>query len=113
MRAALRIALAGSVVFLALAGCRTRPATSTAVIGPGADAPRAEQEAALRKLTDYSLGGRVAVAANGQGFSGSLRYQQRAQRAEMSLDGPMGIGGLRVRLDGDDLNVSTSRGDNL
>lgn len=111
-RAALRSALAGSVVLLALAGCQTHPRVAP-VIGPGADAPWPEQEAALRKVADYTLSGRVAVAANGQGFSGSLHYQQRAQRSEMSLDGPMGIGGMRVRVDGDDINISTSRGENL
>jgi outer membrane lipoprotein LolB len=99
-------------VLLALAGCQTRPPVTT-VIGPGADAPWPEQEAALKKVTGYTLNGRVAVAANGQGFSGSLHYQQRAQRSEMSLDGPMGIGGMRVRVDGDDINISTSRGEKL
>ncbi len=111
-RSALRVALAGSVVLLALAGCRTRPPTTT-VFGPGADAAWSEQYAALRQLDGYSLNGRVAVAAKGQGFSGSLRYQQQAQRSEMSLDGPMGIGGVRVLLDGEDINISTSRGETL
>jgi outer membrane lipoprotein LolB len=109
---ALRIALAGSVVLLALAGCRTAP-PAAAVIGPGADAPWPEQNAALRKLDRYSLSGRVAVAANGQGFSGSLRYQQQEQRAQLSLDGPMGIGGMRVSLDGENVSITTSRGENL
>ena len=60
MHSALRVALAGSVVLLALAGCRTVP-PATAVIGPGADAPWAEQRAALEKLDHYALTGRVAM----------------------------------------------------
>ena len=94
-----------------LAGCRTAP--PPAVIGPGADAPWPEQRAALEKLDRYGLNGRVAVAANGQGFSASLRYQQLPRGSNLALDGPLGIGGLRVVLDGDDLEIATSRGEKL
>jgi outer membrane lipoprotein LolB len=55
----------------------------------------------------------VAVAANGQGFSASLRYQQLAQRSDLALDGPLGIGGLRIALEGENLNIATSRGEAL
>ncbi len=94
-----------------LAGCQTVP--PRAVIGPGADAPWPEQRAALEKLDRYGLNGRVAVAANGQGFSASLRYQQLPRSSNLSLDGPLGIGGLRVALDGQDLEIATSRGEKL
>src|SRR5689334_14195504 len=93
-----------------LTGCRTAP---PAIPGPGADAPWAEQRGALEKLDRCRLNGRVAVAANGQGFSASLRYEQLPRGSTLSLDGPLGIGGLRVVLDGDALNVATSRGEKL
>lgn len=93
------------------AGCRTVP--PGAVLGPGADAPWPEQRAALERLERYNLNGRVAVAANGQGFSASLRYQQLPRGSNLALDGPLGIGGLRVILDGEDLEVETSRGEKL
>jgi len=112
MRTAVRAATAAGIVLLALAGCRTRPPVTT-VIGPGADAPWPEQQAALEKLDAYSLNGRVAVAANGQGFSGALRFRQQAQRSEMSLDGPMGIGGMRVHVDGEEIGITSSRGEKL
>jgi outer membrane lipoprotein LolB len=102
------------VVLLGLAvltGCRTVPPQT--VMGPGADAPWPEQRAALQKLDRYGLNGRVAVAANGQGFSASLRYAQRSRASELSLDGPLGIGGLRIEFEGDDLEVATSRGEKL
>ena len=94
-----------------LAGCRSVPPRT--VVGPGADAPWPEQRAALEKLDRYGLNGRVAVAANGQGFSASLRYQQLPRGSNLALDGPLGIGGLRIVLEGDDVEIATSRGEKL
>jgi outer membrane lipoprotein LolB len=107
-----RVTLCGLVLSLAMqAGCRTAPPKT--VLGPGADAPWPAQRAALEQLDRYGLNGRVAVAANGQGFSASLRYAQLARGSQFSLDGPLGIGGLRVELEGDDLEIATSRGQTL
>lgn len=107
-----RAALGAVLVALgSLAGCRTAP--PGAVVGPGAYAPWPEQRAALEKLDRYGLNGRVAVAANGQGFSASLRYQQLPRSSNLALDGPLGIGGLRVDLEGEDLAIATSRGEKL
>jgi outer membrane lipoprotein LolB len=107
-----RVALGAGLVALGLlAGCRTAPPAT--IVGPGADAPWPEQRAALEKLERYSLNGRVAVAANGQGFSASLRYQQLPRSSNLALDGPLGIGGLRVVLEGEDLEIATSRGEKL
>jgi outer membrane lipoprotein LolB len=99
------------LVAAVLASCRTVPPRS--VSGPGADAPWPQQRAALDKLDRYALNGRVAVAANGQGFSASLRYTQAADRTQFSLEGPLGIGGLRVDAQGERLQVATSRGEKL
>jgi outer membrane lipoprotein LolB len=107
-----RVALGVVLVALgSLAGCRTAPPRT--VVGPGADAPWPEQRAALEKLDRYGLDGRVAVAANGQGFSATLRYQQMPHASNLALDGPMGIGGMRVDLEGEGLKIATSRGEKL
>jgi outer membrane lipoprotein LolB len=98
-------------VLLLSAGCRTLP--PSAEVGPGADAPWPVQRAALEKLDRYGLNGRVAVAAQGQGFTASLRYSQQPRRSDLSLDGPLGIGGLRVAIEGDDIEIATSRGEKL
>ena len=108
-RAALGVAVIAALGLAA--GCRTLPPAP--ILGPGPDAPWPEQRAALEKLDRYALNGRVAVAANGQGFSASLRYEQLPRRSNLALDGPFGIGGLRVVLDGDDLQIATSRGEKL
>lgn len=110
-----RVATAGIAVTVAamalLSGCRTIPPQP--VLGPGADAPWATQRAGLEKLDRFGLTGRVAVAANGQGFSANLRYERQPERADLALDGPMGIGGVRVAIAGDDLRIETSSGKQL
>ena len=110
-RLAQRRTLLAGVVLLALAGCRTVPPAP--ILGPGAEAPWPLQRTALEEVDRYSLNGRVAVAAKGEGFSGALRYQQQARRADLAIDGPLGMGGLRVIMDGDAVNISTSGGDSL
>jgi len=100
-----------AAVLLLSAGCKTVPPAP--VIGPGAGAPWPEQRAALQKLDRYALNGRVAVAAQGQGFSASLRFEQEPRRSNLALDGPLGIGGLRVELEGEGVKITTSRGEQL
>jgi len=105
-----RLALLAGVGLLALAGCRTTQVPAP-IIGPGPGAPWAEQRDVLGRVDHYTLGGRVAVAANGQGFSGALRYQQQAGRADLAIDGPLGMGGVRVSLEGEQVSISNSRGE--
>jgi len=109
--ARVRPAMAAAAVLLFIAGCKSLP--PAVVAGPGADAPWPEQRAALERLDRYGLNGRVAVAAQGQGFSASLRYQQEPRRSNLALDGPLGIGGVRVELEDDDISIETSRGEQL
>jgi outer membrane lipoprotein LolB len=107
----MRARLALAALVLAAAGCRTLPpAPGPVIVGPGADAPSAVQRELLGKLDRYSLNGRVAVAANGQGFTAALRYQQLPEGSNLALDGPLGIGGLRLAYSGDDLRVKNSKG---
>lgn len=107
------LALATLVAFAFLAGCKTAPPASTTILGPGADAPWAAQREALQKVDRYSLAGKAAVAANGQGFSASLRYDQQPKRADLALDGPLGIGGLRILLAGERMEITNSKGEAL
>src|SRR3954462_13597364 len=105
-----RLAVACGCVVLALAGCKTAPLPAPAVPGPGADAPWKLQREQLGKLDRYALEGRVAVAANRQGFTASLRYRQHPEGSDLALDGPLGIGGLRIAYSADELRMTTSKG---
>jgi outer membrane lipoprotein LolB len=101
------VMLAG--VFL-LTACQTTPTRPTA---PGAvqgwDARRAE----LQQRDKFGLNGRVAVAAAGQGFNARLHWEQVGTKANLALDGPLGVGGVRVSSDGAQLSVQNSKGERL
>jgi outer membrane lipoprotein LolB len=107
----MRVRLALAALVLAAAGCRTvPPPNAPLIVGPGADAPWAVQRDLLGKLARYSLNGRIAVAANGQGFTAGLRYQQLPEGSNLALDGPLGIGGLRIAYSGENLRMTNSKG---
>lgn len=54
------------------------------------------RRAALQSWREFESYGRVAVASDGEGFSGSWRWAQRAERASLQLNGPLGVGGLQL-----------------
>jgi outer membrane lipoprotein LolB len=67
----------------------------------------------LQARDRFELKGRVAVAANGEGFNARLRWTQNGKQTRMSLDGPLGAGGVQVTSDGSAVSVVTSRGEHL
>jgi outer membrane lipoprotein LolB len=101
-RARLAAVLAALAVF---AGCRSVPPPK-----PIAASPWPERRAQLQALDTFEIRGRVAVAAGSEGFSARLTWDQAGPRSSIALDGPLGVGGLRVVADGNELNVTTSRG---
>jgi outer membrane lipoprotein LolB len=105
-----RRARLAAVVFalVVFAGCRTAPPPK-----PVAALPWPERRAQLQALDTFEIKGRVAVAAGSEGFSARLTWDQAGPRSSVALDGPLGVGGLRVVADGNDLNVTTSRGVHL
>ena len=114
MRPHSRPATAGSLVWLLvigalLGGCVAEPRRASAVLSI-VDGSWPERRASLQELAQFSLSGRIAVAAAEQGFSGHLRYGLARQRSDLMIDGPMGIGGLHIGWDGEAIEVVTSRG---
>jgi outer membrane lipoprotein LolB len=71
------------------------------------------RRATLQSRDKFDLSGRIAVAAAEEGFSARLRWQQKGQRSQLALDGPLGVGGVRITADGDTLNVVNSKGQQL
>jgi outer membrane lipoprotein LolB len=90
-----------------LAGCVTR--VERLPVGTSWEARRA----ALQQRERFDFKGRVAVAAGQEGFNARLRWLQDGGRTRLSLDGPLGVGGAEVSLDGSSLSVTTSRGQRL
>jgi outer membrane lipoprotein LolB len=79
-----------------LAACAPR-----SLVVPATDWPA--RRAALQSLPAWSLSGRVAVAAAGEGFSAHLDWAQHESRSSIDLVGPFGAGALHVELTDDEI----------
>jgi len=101
-----RAASATLVLALLLAGCRTLP-------GPSPGASWQARRAALQARDHFQIKGRIAIAAGQEGFTASLRWVQSGKKSDVALDGPLGVGGVRVMTDGTTLSVVNSRGERL
>jgi outer membrane lipoprotein LolB len=97
----------GAALLAVLAGCRTLPPAPPA--GESWELRRPQ----LQSLEHFALRGRVAVAAGGEGFNAGLRWTQEGNRSEVTLEGPLGVGGAQLTASGDDLTVVTSRGERI
>ncbi len=96
------------VVSVLVAGCRTVPQRPAP--------PNQSWEARRTQLQGedhFQLKGRVAVATGNEGFNARLRWSQSGAQTHMSLDGPLGAGGVQVSADGSALSIVTSRGERL
>jgi outer membrane lipoprotein LolB len=103
-RSALLAVLALAAV---LCGCRTVP-------GPPVAAQSWEaRRAALQGRDHFQIKGRVAVAAGQEGFTASVRWAQNGTQSQLALDGPLGVGGLRVTADGTTLILVNAHGERL
>lgn len=98
--------LAAAILLAALiAGCRTAPP----VVATDWPADRAARQA----LANWELSGRAAVATQDEGYNAGLRWMQQGNVSEAHLKGALGVGGIRVRAEGDALEVETSKGERL
>ena len=110
---ALRAALL-ALLATAFAGCASLGTPSAASLPAPTVAPDwPARRAWLQRDAMFDLRGRVAVAAGEEGFSAGLRWNQRDAEARIELDGPFGVGGLRLLARGDALELTTARGERL
>jgi outer membrane lipoprotein LolB len=82
---------------------------ATTAVEPGAGARVADPG----MLTQWTAKGRIALVAQGRGGNGSFVWQQRSERTELMVRGPLGAGGLQVITDGELLELSDSSGQPL
>ena len=90
------IALAAT---LALVGCAGVPRAPAVGVPP--------DPASLRQ---WSVSGRLAVAADGQGGSGAFVWQQDGGTTRLDLRGPLGVGALRIVATAESLSLADGAG---
>src|SRR5450432_4257366 len=95
------------LVLLALAGCHTLPPATQV------SAPWDVRRPGLQALQHFAVKGRVAVATGTTGFNANLRWTQDVQNAHLTLEGPLGVGGVQVNSSGDALEVVNSHGEHI
>jgi outer membrane lipoprotein LolB len=95
------------VSLLALgAGCATAP-----------EQPGVPANVDLAQLDSWQARGRLGVSGPETGGSGSFDWEQRGDRTELQIRGPVGVGSVRLQLRGDpaspDLKLETGDGRKL
>jgi outer membrane lipoprotein LolB len=93
---------AAVLLLAALGGCAVAPV-----------APPPHVPADPSAYSAWTATGRLALAANGEGGSGSFTWEQQADATTISLRGPLGTGAMRVTVDGDHLSVTDDDGRSL
>jgi outer membrane lipoprotein LolB len=103
-----------AVALLCLAACQTAPAP----VAPTAPAEQViagwpARRAQLQARTQFTAQGRIGVAAGSDGFNGKIRWIQDGTRSTVSLDGPLGVGGVRIVNDAGSLTLTNPSGEAL
>lgn len=82
-------------------GCAVAP------VVPPSSAPDPES------FLHWTASGRLALAANGEGGSGSFTWGQHGAETTLSIRGPLGAGAMQVTTDGQSLIVTDAEGRHL
>jgi outer membrane lipoprotein LolB len=110
MRPLLPVALLA--VALVLVGCQSVPKSvaPVAALEPGGWPARRAQ---LQVRGQFTAQGRIGVVAGADGFNGRLRWMQDGTRSTVNLDGPLGVGGVRIVDDAGVLTLTNPAGEAL
>lgn len=85
-----------------------------ALLAGCAGAPRIEGPVDLQTVDRWQAHGRLGVSGAEGGGSGSFEWSQQRDRADVQIRGPVGIGGVRLHVEGDTsqphLSLETSDG---
>lgn len=90
------------VACLTLAGCAAAPRPEARYVAPDPAA-----------FTSWIAGGRMAVAAHGDGGSGSFEWRQVGDVSTLSLAGPLGAGAMQVTIADEEPSVVDGEGRTL
>ncbi|MEL7447972.1 MAG: lipoprotein insertase outer membrane protein LolB [Pseudomonadota bacterium] len=106
LQSAQRVTLV-AVCVAALAACATtrEPMTTTT------DAEWDERRQTLQALEEWELRGRISLSTPSDALSGTLTWRQMFGDMDFRFRGPLGIGGMRISGDEQQLRVKTSNGD--
>ncbi len=85
-----RVVLAVAATVMLISGCTHAPARPPVAIPSD-----------LNQLAQWQARGRIGVASAAGGGSGSFQWQQRGDRADVEIRGPVGIGSVRLQVQGD------------
>jgi outer membrane lipoprotein LolB len=85
--------------------CRTTWLVLVAALGGSAPNPDS--------LQAWTASGRLAMAANGEGGSGSFTWDQQLDATTLSVRGPLGAGAFQVNSAGDGFRITDSSGHEL
>ncbi|HEY0766400.1 MAG TPA: lipoprotein insertase outer membrane protein LolB [Steroidobacteraceae bacterium] len=96
--------IGAAAVLCALAGCRTATVFFPVV------APWEVRRPQLQAREHFDLRGRVAVATGQEGFNANLHWAQEGVRSLLTLEGPLGAGGVQISASGNELDIVTARG---
>jgi outer membrane lipoprotein LolB len=97
-----------------LAGCQTVPKPSIApAVSEKVVAQWPARRLQLQARTQFTAQGRIGVVAGSDGFNGHLRWIQDGTRSTVSLDGLLGLGGVRIVDDAGVLTVTNPSGEVL
>jgi outer membrane lipoprotein LolB len=106
--------LAWAAAALLLVGCQTLPKPVAPTAAPAEVAAAwPARRAQLQARTQFTAQGRIGVAAGTEGFNGKLRWVQDGTRSTVSLDSPLGVGGVRIVNDGGTLSLTKPSGEAL
>lgn len=93
----MRRAIVALALVLVLGGCATVPTTPTAAVDPG-------------RLREWRATGRMALAVDGRGGSGSFTWQQRDLATTLSIRGPLGAGAMQIVAEGESIAATDGEG---
>lgn len=103
----MRSGLLACAALMLAAGCASSPVREAVPI------PWPERRAALQADDTFALSGRVALSAAGTGTNASLRWRQEGDLTQLTLDGPLGVGGAAIEVQGGSIDLRTSQGEHL